>query len=65
MKHQLGVEYIEEEAFATMSAVSWAVDRVDQVSSVLDNEPYSPCECGSGVDVYVLDTGKTIIYCNT
>ncbi|XP_019849379.1 PREDICTED: uncharacterized protein LOC100633843 isoform X3 [Amphimedon queenslandica] len=63
LKHQLGVEYIEQEAFATMSAVSWAVDRVDQVSSVLDNQPYTPCECGNGVDVYVLDTGIRYNHC--
>ena len=40
--------------------MSWAVDRIDQVSSVLDNQPYTPCECGNGVDVYVLDTGKNL-----
>ena len=54
----MGVEFIEEEGVAYAEEISWAVDRVDQVSSVLDNKAYSPCECGSGVDVYILDTGK-------
>ena len=57
MQHE-GV-FIEEETYASID-VSWAVDRIDQVSSPLDNKPYTPCECGNGVDVYVLDTGKNL-----
>ncbi|XP_019849384.1 PREDICTED: uncharacterized protein LOC100638844 [Amphimedon queenslandica] len=54
--------FIEEETYASID-MSWAVDRVDQVSSVLDNQPYTPCECGNGVDVYVLDTGIRYDHC--
>uniref|UniRef100_A0A1X7VDP5 Peptidase S8/S53 domain-containing protein n=1 Tax=Amphimedon queenslandica TaxID=400682 RepID=A0A1X7VDP5_AMPQE len=60
--HQKGIEFIEEETYASID-MSWAVDRVDQVSSVLDNKPYTPCECGNGVDVYVLDTGIRYDHC--
>ena len=56
MRQYEGV-FIEEETYAAID-MSWAVDRVDQVSRTLDNQSYAPCECGNGVDVYVLDTGK-------
>ena len=49
--------FIEEETYASID-MSWVVDRIDQITSVIDNQPYTPCECGNGADVYVLDTGK-------
>ncbi|XP_019861678.1 PREDICTED: uncharacterized protein LOC109590199 [Amphimedon queenslandica] len=60
MQHE-GV-FIEEETYASID-MSWAVDRVDQVSRILDNQPYTPCECGNGVDLYVLDTGIRYDHC--
>ena len=62
MQHEDNIECIEKETYASID-ISWAVDRIDQVSSVLDNRPYTPCECGNGVDVYVLDTGMNSNLC--
>ncbi|XP_019861679.1 PREDICTED: uncharacterized protein LOC109590200 [Amphimedon queenslandica] len=62
MQHEDNIEFIEKENYASID-MSWAVDRIDQVSSVLDNRPYTPCECGNGVDVYVLDTGIRYDHC--
>ncbi|XP_071490696.1 extracellular serine proteinase-like [Diadema antillarum] len=51
------VEYIEEDGIVRASTVaSWGLDRVDQVSLPLDDVFY-PMGDGSGVDVYVIDTG--------
>ena len=54
------VEYVEEETMASGAATtsSWALDRIDQTSSKGDNS-YDPGtgRDGSGVDIYVLDTG--------
>jgi subtilisin family serine protease len=55
LKHSNKVEFIEEECYAT-SSVSWALDRIDQESSQLDNV-FSPKGTGEGVDIYILDTG--------
>ena len=50
------VEFVEEETFAEAS-LSWALDRIDQVSPVLDGI-FEPGGDGEGVDIYILDTGK-------
>ena len=50
------VEFVEEETFAEAS-LSWALDRIDQVSPVLDGI-FEPEGDGEGVDIYILDTGK-------
>ena len=49
------VEFVEEETYA-YGSISWALDRIDQVSSTLDGV-YDPCGAGVGVDIYILDTG--------
>ena len=50
------VEFVEEETYA-YSAISWALDRIDQTSSILDNK-FNPYGNGEGTDVYILDTGN-------
>jgi hypothetical protein len=41
----------------TSTIYSWGLDRIDQVDLPLDHATYNPPGDGSGVDVYVLDTG--------
>ncbi|XP_071498641.1 extracellular serine proteinase-like [Diadema antillarum] len=56
------VEYIEEDGIVRASAVaSWGLDRVDQVSLPLD-DVFNPMGDGSGVDVYVIDTGINAVH---
>ena len=50
------MEFVEEETYAYGSSISWALDRIDQVSPTLDGV-YNPCGTGAGVDIYILDTG--------
>ena len=53
------VDYIEEEGIATGTQdkdLLWYLDRIDQPQLPL-NYFYNPIGDGSGVDVYVLDTG--------
>ena len=50
------MESVEEETFAEAS-LSWALDRIDQVSPILDGIFEPGCD-GEGVDIYILDTGK-------
>ena len=54
------MEFVEEETFAKAS-LSWALDRIDQVSPVLDGI-FEPGRDGEGVDIYILDTGKQECY---
>nr|XP_054752702.1 extracellular serine proteinase-like [Lytechinus pictus] len=52
------VEYIEQDGVVRASAVaSWGLDRIDQLNLPLDDIYQSDFGDGSGVDVYVLDTG--------
>ena len=61
------VDFVEEETFAKVSLL-WALDRIDQVSPVLDGI-FEPVGDGDGVDIYILDTGnvsihyRDIVYC--
>ena len=50
------VEFVEEETYAE-GTLSWALDRIDQVSSTL-NGKFEPYGDGEGVDIYILDSGK-------
>ena len=63
MKHLEGVDYVEEETYATVSQscpLSWGLDRIDQISPTLDCT-YNPGDNGEGVDIYIIDTGTLII----
>mmetsp|Transcript_7316 Transcript_7316/g.14586 ORF Transcript_7316/g.14586 Transcript_7316/m.14586 type:complete len:407 (+) Transcript_7316:1748-2968(+) len=41
----------------TGAPYAWGLDRVDQTSLPLDRRPYEPLYDGSGITIYVLDTG--------
>ena len=59
MCNQSLVDYIEEDqeiAIASPTS-SWHLDRIDQRNLPLDKEYTSPND-GSGVDIYVFDTGQ-------
>jgi hypothetical protein len=50
-----GVEHVYPDLTVYANEYSWGVDRIDQASGT-DNS-YSPTYNGTGVDVYVIDTG--------
>ena len=61
VKELENVEYLEEETIfhsARYKTTSWALDRIDQRGSDLDDayDP-GPGRDGEGVDIYILDTG--------
>ena len=61
MCKQSGIDYIEEDQTVTMTSLTsvWHLDRIDQRDLPLDREYTSPND-GSGVDIYVFDTGKDV-----
>ena len=52
------VDYIEEdqEIGIASTTTQWHLDRIDQETLPLDNQ-YSGRNGGSGVDIYIFDTG--------
>ena len=60
LQNNPNVERVEQDGhvfkIATQSPATWGLDRIDQRNNSLDNS-YSYSEDGSGVSVYVVDTG--------
>jgi len=60
LKNNPKVNFIEKDQImsidATVSAPSWGIDRIDQVSLPL-NKLYTYASSGLGVDAYIIDTG--------
>ena len=56
------VDYIEEEQEFTMASVTnmWHLDRIDQTDLPLNHQYLGPNN-GSGVDIYIIDSGESII----
>jgi serine protease len=49
-------------AYGLQTNPTWGLDRVDQESSSLDNQYFYKDSAGSGVDLYVIDTGVRITH---
>jgi subtilisin family serine protease len=50
------VDFVEHDGVVTKTVASWGLDRIDQRALPLDNS-FTPGGTGSGVDVWILDTG--------
>nr|XP_054758499.1 extracellular serine proteinase-like [Lytechinus pictus] len=58
LRESEAVEFIEQDGVVRASSVaSWGLDRIDQLDLPLDDIYQSDIGDGSGVDVYILDTG--------
>ena len=66
MCNQSVIDYIEEDQEVTNASTTppWHLDRIDQFDLPLDGEYTSPNN-GSGVDIYVFDTGQYMQICYT
>ena len=60
MCEQSVVDYIEEDQVVSMASPTsvWHLDRIDQSDLPLDGEYSSPAGNGSGIDIYIFDTGQ-------
>ena len=58
MCDQAAVDYIEEDQEVNMSSITplWHLDRIDQTDLPLDGL-FSTPNNGSGIDIYIFDTG--------
>ena len=57
------VDYIEEDqeiGITSSTTIQWHLDRIDQGSLPLDNQ-FAGTNDGSGVDIYIFDTGTLSI----
>lgn len=55
-KNHPDVAFVEPDGVVRLAAIPWNLDRIDQRTATLNNS-YAPGATGSGVTVYVLDTG--------
>jgi len=62
MCQQAVVDYIEEDQVVEMtsSTIPWHLDRIDQSDRPLDGQ-YSTINNGSGIDIYIFDTGQLMV----
>ena len=57
------MDYIEEDQVVEMASTTttqWHLDRIDQTDLPLDGQ-YSTSNNGSGIDIYIFDTGQFVI----
>ncbi|XP_077864565.1 extracellular serine proteinase-like [Saccoglossus kowalevskii] len=62
MASELGIAYIEQDAKVKPAEI-WNLDRIDQTSNILDGT-FNPSGDGTGVNVYLVDTGIYTDYSN-
>ncbi len=51
-----GVQRVHGDSIKHISSLSWGVDRIDQASLPISST-YNPVYIGTGVDIYIIDTG--------